>query len=73
MSDQQSENQQQISEIQAHNAVNHALSELNQAQTANNDRRRVIQSAQEQLDQAHQQLAEARIAASDSANEETLS
>jgi hypothetical protein len=71
MSDQQS-NQQQSAEIQAHNAVAHALSDLNQAQTANNNRRQIIQSAQEQLDQAHAQLAEARTAKTDSADEDIL-
>ncbi|SDN72357.1 hypothetical protein SAMN04487897_104201 [Paenibacillus sp. yr247] len=72
MSDQKSD-QQQSAEIQAHNAVAHALSDLNQAQTANNNRRQIIQSAQEQLDQAHAQLAEARTANPDSADEDILS
>jgi hypothetical protein len=72
-SDQGAGQQGQSAEIQAHNAVAHALSELNQAQTSNNDRRRVIQLAQEQLDRAHQQLAEARVSDSTNTNEESLS
>ncbi|MED4601599.1 hypothetical protein P9314_12890 [Paenibacillus validus] len=65
MADQQSGQQNQDAEIQAHNAVKHALSELNQAQDNNTDRRHDIQAAQEQLDQAHLQLAQARNADSD--------
>ncbi|NOV03047.1 hypothetical protein [Paenibacillus planticolens] len=73
MSDQQSD-QQQSSEIQAHNAVAHALSNLNAAQTADNNRRQAIQDAQEQLDAAHAQLAEARTSqATSSDDNESLS
>ncbi|MBA2941492.1 hypothetical protein HZF08_24720 [Paenibacillus sp. CGMCC 1.16610] len=69
MSDQQSD-QQQNAEIQAHNAVADALHNLNVAQTANNNRRQVIQGAQEQLDAAHAQLAEARTTQSSASNED---
>ncbi|MDD9268036.1 hypothetical protein ACFPES_13440 [Paenibacillus sp. GCM10023248] len=71
MSDYQSDLQD--AEIKAHNAVAHALSNLNAAQTANNDRRQAIQEAQEQLDAAHAQLAEARTAQTANADEDTLS
>lgn len=71
MSDQQSD--QQNAETQAHNAVAHALSNLNAAQTANNNRRQAIQEAQEQLDAAHAQLAEAQTTQNASADEDTLS
>ncbi|KRF11051.1 hypothetical protein [Paenibacillus sp. Soil787] len=70
MSDQQSE--QQSAEIEAHNAVADALSELNTAQSINNHRRRAVQQAHEQLDQAHAQLAEARTEQSGSADEDSL-
>ncbi|MBP1964381.1 hypothetical protein [Paenibacillus aceris] len=69
MSDQQS-NQQQDAEIQAHNAVADALKNLNEAQTADNNRRQVIQAAQEQLDAAHAQLAEARTARATASTDE---
>ncbi|MBD0378853.1 hypothetical protein [Paenibacillus sedimenti] len=71
MSDHQSE-QQQNAEIQAHNAVADALHELNVAQTSNNHRRRAIQEAHQELDQAHAQLAEARAAKSNNADQESL-
>lgn len=61
--------QQQNAETQAHNAVSDALHSLNVAETANNNRRQVVQAAQEQLDAAHAQLAEARTTQS-SANSE---
>lgn len=72
MSDQQS-NQQQNAETQAHNAVADALHNLNEAQTADNNRRQVIQAAQEQLDAAHAQLAEARTTQASNEDDENLS
>ncbi|TXK71677.1 hypothetical protein [Paenibacillus sp. N3.4] len=64
MSDHQAK--QQNAETQAHNAVADSLSELNQAQSVSTNRRQAIQLAQEELDQAHAQLAEARTAATES-------
>jgi hypothetical protein len=58
MSEQKSDQQQQA-EIEAHNAVNHALSELNQA-AFSNDIPSAEQAAREHLDQAQLQLAQAR-------------
>ena len=69
MSDQQSD-QQQNEEIQAHNAVADALHNLNVAETANNNRRQVVQGAQEKLDAAHAQLAEARTTQSSASSED---
>ncbi|WNR43930.1 hypothetical protein [Paenibacillus roseipurpureus] len=70
MSDQQSP--QQEAEVEAHNAVADALSNLNQAQSVSTNRRQAIQNAQEQLDQAHAQLAEARTTQSGSTDEDNL-
>lgn len=64
MTDISSKEQDQNAEVEARRAVNHALKALNDARHSP-DRPRSIQTAQELLDQAHQQLAEARIANAD--------
>jgi hypothetical protein len=58
---------------QARNAVNHALSNLNEAHNRG-DQGQAVQAAEEQLAQARQQLAEAELTITNSNNTgETLS